>query len=77
MGAARLDLGRLVRVVREQPYPSLLLALFAGYVLGGGLFSRLTRPLARAAMGALLVPGFRDRIAAAGRQAVSMAGGAG
>ena len=52
----------LARRVREQPYPTLALAAMAGYVAGGGLFSRLTRPLARAAMGALLVPGFRERI---------------
>jgi hypothetical protein len=50
------------RQVQERPYPMLALGLMAGYVLGGGLFSPLTRPLARAAMGALLVPGFRERL---------------
>jgi len=50
------------RRVRERPYPMLALGLMAGYVFGGGLFSPLTRPLARAAMGALLVPGFRERL---------------
>ena len=50
------------RRVRERPYPMLALGLMAGYVAGGGLFSPLTRPLARAAMGALLVPGFRERL---------------
>jgi hypothetical protein len=50
----------LVERVRTQPYPVLALAAVAGYVAGGGLFSRLTRPLARAALGALLVPGVRD-----------------
>ena len=50
------------RRVQERPYPMLALGLMAGYVLGGGLFSPLTRPLARAAMGALLVPGFRERL---------------
>ncbi len=50
------------RRVQEQPYPMLALGIMAGYVLGGGLFSPLTRPLARAAMGALLVPGFRDHL---------------
>ncbi len=52
----------LARRVREQPYPMLALALMAGYVAGGGLFTPLTRPLARAAMGALLVPGVRERV---------------
>jgi hypothetical protein len=63
----------IVRSVREQPYPTLLLAAMAGYVMGGGLFSRMTRPLARAAMGALLVPGFRDRMFGRGREAVGAA----
>ena len=74
---ARAQLGELgeniVRSVREQPYPTLLLATIAGYVAGGGLFSRMTRPLARAAMGALLVPGFRERIFARGTEAVGAA----
>jgi hypothetical protein len=52
----------LARRVREQPYPMLTLAAMAGYVAGGGLFSRFTRPLARAAMGALLVPGVRESL---------------
>jgi hypothetical protein len=34
----------------------------AGYVAGGGLFSSFTRPLARAALGVLLVPGIRERL---------------
>ena len=55
-------LERFGRRVQERPYPMLALALMAGYVFGGGLFSPLTRPLARAAMGALLVPGFRERL---------------
>ncbi len=52
----------LVRRLREQPYPVLALAATAGYVAGGGLFSRFTRPLARAAAGTLLVPGVRERL---------------
>ncbi len=48
--------------VRERPYPVFGLALVAGYVAGGGLFSSFTRPLARAALGALLVPGVRERL---------------
>ncbi len=53
---------QLTRRVQERPYPALGLAVLAGYVAGGGLFSPLTRPLARAALGALLVPGFRERV---------------
>jgi hypothetical protein len=33
---------RLVRQTRERPGPSVALAVGVGYVLGGGLFSRLT-----------------------------------
>jgi hypothetical protein len=54
--------GAVIERVREQPYPVLALAAMAGYVAGGGLFSSFTRPLARAALGALLVPGVRDRL---------------
>ncbi len=53
---------QLTREVQERPYPVLGLAVLAGYVAGGGLFSSVTRPLARAALGALLVPGFRERV---------------
>jgi hypothetical protein len=52
----------LVDRVRARPYPVLGLAVMAGYVAGGGLFSSMTRPLARAALGALLVPGVRERL---------------
>ena len=52
----------LARRLREQPYPVLALAVTAGYVAGGGLFTPFTRLLARAAVGALLVPGFRERL---------------
>jgi hypothetical protein len=59
-------LGALLRDVerrtQERPYPALALALVVGYVAGGGFFSPFTRPLARAAMGTLLVPGIRDRV---------------
>jgi len=55
-------IGGIRRRVQERPYAMLTLGLVAGYVAGGGLFSPLTRPLARAAMGALLVPGFRERL---------------
>ncbi len=63
--------------VRQRPWPSLGLALMAGYVAGGGLFSSFTRPLARAALGALLVPGVRERLRAAlGEVRASQATGA-
>ncbi len=52
----------LERSVRERPYPALALAAMAGYLAGGRLFSAWTRPMARMAMGALLVPGFRARV---------------
>ena len=58
----------IVRSVQERPWPTLLVAAAVGYVLGGGLFSGLTRPLARAAMGALLVPGFRQRVVGMARE---------
>jgi hypothetical protein len=54
--------GAFVDRVRTQPYPMLALAAMAGYVAGGGLFSRFTRPIARVALGALLVPGVRERL---------------
>jgi hypothetical protein len=60
--------GEIVRSVQERPWPTLLLAAAAGYVLGGGLFSRFTRLPARAAMGALLVPSFRERFTGAPRK---------
>jgi hypothetical protein len=63
-GARLGDVGRdFVRGVQVRPWSMLLLSAAAGYVLGGGFFSRFTRPLARAALGALLVPGFRERFA--------------
>jgi hypothetical protein len=61
----------LERRTRERPYPVLAFAMMVGYGAGGGLFSRWTRPLARAAMGALLVPAFRERL----REATRAAGG--
>jgi hypothetical protein len=66
----------VTRRVQEQPYPVLGLAMMAGYVAGGGLFSRMTRPLARAAMGALLVPGFRQRVRDLAREVEPAATGA-
>lgn len=54
--------------VRERPYPLLALSLLAGYVAGGGLFSSSTRPLARVALGLLLVPGIRERLRELGEE---------
>ncbi|HVI74241.1 MAG TPA: hypothetical protein VM683_04565 [Anaeromyxobacteraceae bacterium] len=63
---ARLDFGEVLdelgRRVQERPYPMLGLGLLAGYVAGGGLFSPVSRPLARAALGLLLVSRFRERL---------------
>jgi hypothetical protein len=61
-GQLRSARGALLERVRDQPYSVLALAVMAGYVAGGGLFSPVTRPLARAALGALLVPGVRERL---------------
>ncbi len=47
---------RLRSRMAVEPYPVLAVGFVAGYVLGGGLFSRVSRPLARAAMGWLLAP---------------------
>jgi hypothetical protein len=73
----RLELGEVLdglgRRVQERPYPMLALGVLAGYVAGGGLFSPLTRPLARAALGLLLVPRFRERL----RGVAAELGGAG
>jgi hypothetical protein len=57
-GAGAADLAHRTR---EQPYAVLGIAAFAGYVLGGGLFSRVTRPLVRLALGALVVPRLQSR----------------
>ncbi len=50
------------RRVRESPYSTLAMGVGVGYVAGGGLFSSWTRPLVRAALGALLVPSFREKV---------------
>jgi hypothetical protein len=62
------EIGReLVERVRERPLAASLIALAAGYLLGGGFFSRSTRWLARAALGALAVPAVREQVFAAAR----------
>jgi hypothetical protein len=45
---------------RERPWAATGAALLAGYLLGGGLFTRPTRWLTRAALGALAVPRVRE-----------------
>jgi len=67
LGALQADLDRRMR---EKPYPVLALGALAGYLAGGGLFSSWTRPLARAAMGALVVPGFREKLFGTAREFV-------
>jgi hypothetical protein len=47
---------------RENPALAIGAALAAGYLLGGGLFSRSSRWLVRAAVGALAVPEVRNRV---------------
>jgi len=66
----------LERSLRDRPYRVLALAAVAGYVAGGGLFSRLTRPLARAAMGTLLAPAVRERLLGGSRELGRMIAGA-
>jgi hypothetical protein len=57
------EIGReLVERIRERPLAASLIGLAAGYLLGGGLFSRSTRWLARAAVGALAVPAVREQV---------------
>lgn len=42
--------------VREHPYQSLLIALGVGYILGGGLFTRLTLNMLRAGVRVATIP---------------------
>jgi hypothetical protein len=62
---ARAMTEELRRQLARDPCPLLGLAFGAGYVLGGGLFSAFSRPLARAAVGRLVWPLARDRMARA------------
>jgi hypothetical protein len=61
--SARLGalLRNVERLARERPYPVLALGVTAGYLAGGGFFSRFTRPMFRAVLAALLVPTVRER----------------
>ena len=51
----------LAERARGYPWGAIGAALVAGYLLGGGLFTRPTRWLFRAALGALAVPAVRER----------------
>jgi hypothetical protein len=66
--------GALAAAARERPWTATCLALLAGYVLGGGLFTRPTRWLVRAAVGALAVPRVREQARAVVRGARAPAG---
>jgi hypothetical protein len=68
--------GELARRAKEQPLLAVGAALAAGYVLGGGLFSRSSRWLFRAGLGAMAVPGVRRRVLAAFDRARPAAAGA-
>jgi hypothetical protein len=59
--SSRVNLGR---AVHEHPFRTLLVAAGVGYVLGGGLFTPLTRRLLGAGARALVVPLVRSQLAA-------------
>lgn len=48
--------------VRERPWAAVGVAVGAGYLLGGGFFSRPTRWIARASIGLLALPSVRERV---------------
>lgn len=48
--------------VRARPWAAVGIAVGAGYLLGGGLFSRPTRWIARASLGLLALPSVRERV---------------
>ena len=52
---------------RESPWGAVAVGLALGYLLGGGLFTRPTSWLVRAALAALLVPDVRERAVRAWR----------
>jgi len=55
----RVDLSRHIQA---HPFRSLLIAAGVGYVLGGGLFSRLTGQILRVGGRALLLPLVRNQL---------------
>jgi len=54
--------------VRQRPWAAMGMAVGAGYLLGGGFFSRPTRWLARASVGLLALPDVRERVFALAHQ---------
>jgi hypothetical protein len=48
--------------VRARPWAAVAVGVGAGYLLGGGFFSRPTRWLARASVGLLALPSVRQRV---------------
>jgi len=59
---AKLDIGRQLQ---EHPYRTLALAAGAGYLLGGGLFTRMTGSLLRVGVRAMAIPAFQNVLAQA------------
>lgn len=52
----------LIGQVREHPYRTLLIATGVGYVLGGGLFTRLTANVLRAGLRVASIPAIQGEI---------------
>jgi hypothetical protein len=52
----------LIGQVRNHPYRALLLATGVGYVLGGGLFTRLTYNVLRAGLRVASIPAIQGEI---------------
>jgi hypothetical protein len=58
---------------RDCPWSAMAVGLAVGYLLGGGLFTRPTSWLVRAALATLLVPEVRERAVRAWRQVATPA----
>lgn len=56
----KLDVGRQLQ---EHPYRTLAIAAGAGYLLGGGLFTRMTGSLLRVGVRAMAIPAFQNVLA--------------
>ena len=52
----------LSRAIQEHPFRSLLIAAGVGYVLGGGLFTRLTGHVVRIGTRAMVLPILRSQL---------------
>lgn len=64
------EMGReLAERARERPWAAVGMAVAAGYLVGGGFFTRPTRWLVRAAAGAMAVPAVREQALEAWRRA--------